>query len=65
MPDLLAALRRKAHELDCLAANARAAGDVEKTVHHEDDAMLAWAKVTELEIGDGSVVDVAALGEAA
>lgn len=65
MNGLLAALRREAHELDCLAAEARAAGDTAMAVHHEDDAMLAWAKVTELEIGDGRVVDVPMDGVAA
>lgn len=54
MSDLLAALRRKAHDLDCLAAAERAAGDAEMAVHHEGDAMLAWAQVATLELADGN-----------
>lgn len=64
MADLPAA-RREAHELDCLAAEARAAGDTAMAVQHEDDAMLAWAKVTELEIGDGNARSLPATGVAA
>jgi hypothetical protein len=52
--DQLAALRRKAHDLGCLAVEKRAAGDVEMAVHHEGDAMLAWAQVATLELADGN-----------
>lgn len=61
MPDV-AALRRKAHELDCLAAEDRAAGDVEMAVHHEGDAMLAWAQVATLELADGNALGAPTLG---
>lgn len=53
MPDVPAALRRKAHEHDCLAAEFRAAGDIEMAVHHEGDAMLALSQIDTLEHADG------------
>lgn len=54
MADLLAALRRKAHELDHLAEAERVAGDDEMAAHHEADAMLAWTQVATLELADGN-----------
>lgn len=65
MSDLLAALRRKAHEHDCLATDFRAAGDVEMAVHHEGDAMLAWARIATLELADGNALGAPTLGVAA
>jgi hypothetical protein len=65
VPDLLAALRRKAHELDCLARDFRTAGDVEMAVHHEGDAMLAWAQVATLELADGNAFGAPVDGVAA
>jgi hypothetical protein len=53
MPDLLATLRRKAHELGCLARTERAEGDDAMATCHEDDAKLAWAQVATLEHADG------------
>jgi hypothetical protein len=65
MADPLAALRRKAHELDLLARDFRAAGDVEMAVHHEGDAMLAWAQVATLELADGNAYGIPMDGQVA
>lgn len=65
MSDQLAALRRKAHDLDCLAATERTTGDIDMAVHHEGDAMLAWAQVATLELADGNALGAPTLGEAA
>jgi hypothetical protein len=63
--DLLAALRREAHELGCLARAERAEGDDEMAVHHEGDAMLAWAQVATLDLADGNAYGPPTLGAVA
>lgn len=49
MTDLLEDLRRKLHELECLAADERHDGFIEWAVHHENDAAAVGRQIEALE----------------
>lgn len=60
--DLLAALRRELHELECLAAESRAEGLTAMAVLHEEDAAVVRARIATLESAGGLALGAAADG---
>jgi hypothetical protein len=63
--DLLAALRRNLHELECLAAEARRRNLIEMAVHYECDAAAVEARIATLEDADGNALRAPTIGAVA
>lgn len=63
--DLLAALRRDLHELECLAAECRREGSVTAAVLYENDAAVVEARIATLELADGNALSFPMTGAAA